>query len=178
MESMLSTTDEQQPVPWGDALARELVWVHSKIRHDLDVIQRLAGEVLAGADPERIRAEIAAMQTNSPLWKLRVNCLYYCRVVHLHHSIEDRQLFPAIRRANPALDPVVDRLEDDHRRVSNHLDEVETATDELMRDDTEYARQRLVAGLQTLSEHLLAHLDFEEESILPAMREWVEWPLK
>jgi iron-sulfur cluster repair protein YtfE (RIC family) len=140
------------------------------------MIRELAERVLDGAAPEEIRSEIASLQTNSPLWKLRVNCLYYCRIVHMHHRIEDRRLFPALRQTNPALDPVVDRLEADHVRVGGHLDEVEAGVDELVANDEPENRQQLVDALGRLSEHLLAHLEYEEETILPTMRTWDAWP--
>jgi len=173
---MESVENEQRTPTWGEAMADELLWVHSKIRHDLGVVRDLAERVLNGAPPAEIRSEIAALQTNSPLWKLRVNCLYYCRIVHTHHRIEDRFLFPALRQTNPVLDPVVDRLESDHLRIGGHLDEVETGVDELVANDAPLSRQRLVDGLNRLAEHLLAHLSYEEESILPTMRTWETWP--
>jgi hemerythrin-like domain-containing protein len=116
------------------------------------------------------------LQTHSPLWKLRVNCLYYCRFVHGHHGLEDVALFPALRRSDPALGPVVDKLEADHRKVSDHLDEVEAAADALVRLDTFENREGVVNGLRAVAEHLLAHLDYEEQAITPALREWTQWP--
>jgi hypothetical protein len=174
--NVVTTVDEQHPASFGEALGQELRWVHGKIRHDLEVIQQLADRVLAGISPAEIQAEIAAMQTNSPVWRLRVNCLYYCRVVHTHHRLEDRQLFPALRSSNPALGPVVDKLEADHARVSNHLDGVETAADALAAGDSAGARQRVVDALRELTEHLLVHLSFEEEAIIPTMQGWDRWP--
>ena len=168
----MTASEEQQPSTWGEAMATELLWVHRKIRHDLAVIQQLALDVPNGLPADQIRQEIAELQTNSPLWKLRVNCLYYCRIVHTHHRIEDALLFPALRRSNSSLDPIVDRLESDHRRVSNHLDEVEQGAERLIESDTPVDRARLVEALQQLSDHLFAHLDFEEESILPTLRTW------
>ena len=172
----MTALDEQRPSTWGEAMAAELLWVHGKIRHDLSVIQQLALDVPNGLPAEQIRQEIAELQTNSPLWKLRVNCLYYCRIVHTHHRIEDALLFPALRRSNASLDPIVDRLESDHRRVSDHLDSVEQGADRLIEEDTQEDRAHLVDALNKLSDHLLAHLDFEEESILPTMRAWERWP--
>ena len=85
-------------------------------------------------------------------------------------------LFHALRRADPALGPVVDRLEADHRRVANHLDEVETAADDLVRHDSAAARTRVVVALRAVAEHLLAHLDYEEQAITPTLQEWDRWP--
>jgi len=110
----------------GQAVA-ELLWVHTLIRSDLRTLRAIADEVAGGAPPREMRAEIGSLRTNSPLWKLRVNCLYYCRFVHSHHTGEDASLFPALRRSAAALGPVVDRLEAEHRRVANHLAEVAAA---------------------------------------------------
>ncbi len=86
-------------------------------------------------------------------------------------------VFPALRRSNPALGPVVDKLESDHRRVSDYLDEVEAAADSLVDQDTADGRQRVADALNVLAEHLLAHLDYEEEAISPTLRAWEGWPL-
>src|SRR6266851_1298905 len=100
---------------------------------------------------------------SGPLWQLRINCLHYCRFVHSHHGVESMLLFPELRRADPALDPVVDKLEADHARVSGLLDDVEAAAGELSAAEDPAARQRLTAALHVLSEDLLAHLQYEEE---------------
>ena len=160
----------------GDHLVQELLWIHGIIRRDLAVVRALAQDVRDGVDAESIRDEITRLETRSPLWQLRMNCLYYCRLVHAHHTGEDRHIFPALRRSDPALEPVVDRLEADHRKVSEILDEVEAEARALARDDTEAARTRLAAALTLLSEHLLVHLDFEEKSISPTLRTWRTWP--
>ena len=94
---------------------RELLWVHTVIRQDRQTGRDLAGRVRAGAVSEDVRAEIGALQTSSPPWTRRVTCLYYCRFAHGHHTTEDWLLFPAQRRSSPALGPVVDTLEADHR---------------------------------------------------------------
>jgi hypothetical protein len=166
----------EQPGTPGEALLRELQMVHDMVRHDLAVCRALADEVAAGVAPEQVRARITSLQTSGPLWKLRVNCLYYCRVVHTHHRIEDATLFPAIRRTNPELGPVVDKLEADHRRVSHLLDEVEDGAEALRQQDDAPARTRMVAALNDLAGDLLTHLEFEEEAIGPALLAWEAWP--
>ena len=155
----------------------ELLWVHGIVRRDLATVCQLADEVLAGATPERVKAEIASLESHSPLWKMKVNCLYYCRLVHHHHTLEDRLLFPALRRSDPTLGPVVDRLESDHRRVAEFCDEVVAATDALVAEHGRVGRQRVVDALNGLAELLLAHLAYEEESITPSLRGWERWPV-
>ena len=162
----------------GQHLLEELKWVHERIREDLRVCEDLARRASEGLSPADVRAEISSLQTNSPLWKLRVNCLYYCRFVHSHHNAEDILLFPAIRASNADSARVADKLEADHRSVSDRLDEVEAAADALVVDDAVDARARLVTALGNLESDLLAHLDYEEEALGPAILEWERWPLR
>jgi hemerythrin HHE cation binding domain-containing protein len=154
----------------GRAIFAELLWVHAAIRRDLQVVEQLAvgaGDGLAG---EAIQDTLGALKTAGPLWQLRINCLRYCRFVHAHHGAEDVLLLPALRAADPAIEPVVDRLEADHVRVSDLLDIVEAACRELTQTDGGDARQRVVDGLHDLHVHLLEHLDYEERNAGPTIR--------
>ena len=99
------------------------------------------------------------------LWRLRVDCLRYCCFVHSHHNAEDVMFFPELRATNPAIDPVIDRLEADHRRVSDQLDQVEAAAKALADDDGVPARHAVADALRILGESLLAHLDYEERNL-------------
>jgi hypothetical protein len=154
----------------GEAFFEELLWVHGMIRQDLETVRALAARVGDGLPAAEVAAELSTLKANGPLWALKVNCLHYCRFVHGHHRLEDVALFPALRRAEPELGPIVDRLEGDHRRVAEQLDELEAA---VAADE----RDRIVLALDELAAHLLAHLQLEEESIGPALRRMDTHPL-
>ncbi len=160
----------------GQHLFDELQWVHEKIRPDLAVCEDLAERIADGLSPEQVRAEIRELQTNSPLWRLRVNCLYYCRFVHSHHHAEDVMLFPALRASDPAMVPVADRLEADHRLVSDLPDEVEAAADALVLEDAVDIRARIITALGNLRVELIAHLSYGEQMVGPTIRSWTSWP--
>lgn len=154
----------------GRALFQELLWVHGHIRHDLDIVRRLAEDVAAGLPAEDLHAELQTLKTNGPLWRLKVNCLNYCRFVHSHHRAEDVMFFPAVLRTSPDAAPVVTRLEDEHRRVSDDLDAVEAAARALTDDESVATRRRVTVALDELAANLLAHLDYEELNLGPAIR--------
>src|ERR1700722_3029284 len=97
--------------PRGEAMVAELTWVHNMIRRDLRTVRQMAADVAAGGAEEQIQAGIGSLAASSPLWQLKAGCLHYCRFVHAHHHAESVLLFPALRRTNPALNPVVDKLE-------------------------------------------------------------------
>ena len=149
---------------------QELLWVHTAIRRDLATVEQLAAQVANGLAGEAVEAALAELKTNGPLFQLKVNCLRWCRLVHAHHGAEDVLLFPALRAVDPAIGPVVDRLEADHSRVSDLLDVVEAAARALTETDHDDARQRVVEGLGELHTHLLEHLDYEELNAGPAIR--------
>ena len=154
---------------------QELLRVHSMIRRDLETVSELARAVAGGEDAAVIRERLAELKAGGPLWQLKVNCLHYCRFVHTHHRVEDIAVFPALRRGEPELEPVLDRLEAEHRRVSTLLERVEAACDASVGDDALARREELVAALAELSDLLLAHLAFEEERLegpLGRMRSW------
>ena len=154
----------------GRALFQELLWVHSVVRRDLETVRRLAGEVLdglpGGAAQRRARRApderpaVAAQGQLPALLPLRPHA----------PQRRGRAAVPTLRETDSEIGPVVDKLEADHRRVSDDLDEVEAAAAQLTNGDSETARTRVADGLNVLAENLLAHLDFEEREAGPTLR--------
>src|SRR6201989_2046484 len=109
----VAVAEAQAPVPGdprGEAMVAELKWVHYILRRDLRTVRQMAADAAAGRAAGGIRAGIRSLAASGPLWQLKAGCLHYCRLVHSHHHAESVVLFPALRRANPALNPVVDKL--------------------------------------------------------------------
>lgn len=146
------------------------------IRRDLATVRRLSSGVAGGLAAGDVQAGIRSLAASGPLWQLKINCLQYCHFVHSHHRAESVLLFPELRRADPALNPVVDRLEGDHASISGLLDEVEAATQALVSGEDPTLRERLAGALEKLSTDLLAHLRYEEEHISGTLRTWTTWP--
>ena len=163
------TTSTERPGALGD----QLRWVHDILRRDLAAVRELAGRVAEGASAQEVRDHLAELESQGPLFQLRATCLGYCQLLHSHHSGEDELLFPAVRRAAPHLAATVDRLEADHREVSTVLNEIEALAHDL---DEASARTALVDALTRLSTGLLEHLAREEETMIPVLDSWGEWP--
>ena len=145
---MTVTPRARNEAPFGVAVHRQLKLIHQMLRNDLTTCRELAADVAAGAPSDAVRERIAEMRVSSPLSTLQVNCLYHCRVVHMHHGIEDSDMFPALRRSNPELGAIVDRLESDHRAISALLDQVESSARELDDTSTTDVRDQLVTALR------------------------------
>jgi hemerythrin-like domain-containing protein len=105
--------------------------------------------------------ELALRQNN---WTLGAYCAQYCRFVTGHHTLEDRSVFPHLRRSEPALAPVLDRLEDEHHVIHDVLERVDRALVDLVSGtgDSDGARR----AVDLLSDTLLSHLAYEERELI------------
>jgi hypothetical protein len=162
--------------PANVGMFRELLLIHSLLRRDLQRVRRLADAARDGLSPQAILTEIRELETNSPLWRLKFGCFYYCRFVHAHHTIEDAAVFPMVRKHDPSLNRVVDRLEEDHLKVHHITERIAAVAERVPDDASGISRLELVAALTELEEHLLAHLAREEEALGPLLSTWDHWP--
>lgn len=96
----------------GRAVGRHLVDVHDHLRRELTEVRDLLEQVKSGALPAgRARAVLNEMTVRQHNWTLGAYCATYCSLVTQHHGIEDAAVFPHLRRADPPLVPVIDRLD-------------------------------------------------------------------
>ncbi|NJP90952.1 nitroreductase family deazaflavin-dependent oxidoreductase [Nonomuraea sp. FMUSA5-5] len=140
----LTATDFAPP---AGGLGDALIAMHDNFRRELDLIRR---EVRASGP--RLAAQ------------LRVNCLTMCQGLHVHHSREDGHMFPAIADRYPEAAPVLARLRDEHEVIARLLDELQT----LLRAD-DVAPPDLLAEVERLTRELEAHLDYEEQQLVPLL---------
>jgi len=107
----------------GRAMFKELLWVHAALAGpgNRREARRRRRNGLPG---EAVERRLGSSRRRPPV-QLKMNCLRYCRFVHSHHRAEDALLSsPRFREIDPSMEPVVDRLEADHARVSDLLDAV------------------------------------------------------
>ena len=86
-------------------------------------LRDLVEQVAAGAlDAGAARSHINAMTMRQNNWTLGTYCESYCRVVTTHHTLEDPACSRTCGGADPALGPVVDRLEEEHQVIHDVLE--------------------------------------------------------
>jgi hemerythrin-like domain-containing protein len=98
-------------------------------------------------------------------WILGAYCESYCRIVTMHHTLEDRSVFPHLRRADPRLAAVLDRLADEHRVIHEVLEGVDRALVAYIAAPEE-GLSGLRAAVDLLSDALLSHLSYEERELV------------
>lgn len=150
------------------AAGKHLVDVHDMLRSELDQLRDLVGQVVRSAGAARYveaaREHVASMTLRQNSWTLGVYCLQYCRVVAGHHGLEDASVFPHLRRGDPRLAPVVDRLEGEHRVIHDVLEQVDRALVAMVSEPDGLAQVREAVDL--LTDTLLSHLSYEERELV------------
>jgi len=147
------------------ASGQHLIQVHDHLRAELEQIRDLVEQVAAGSlGIGQARSHINTMTMRQNNWTLGVYCESYCRTVTTHHSLEDEALFPRLRRADPTLTPVVDRLQEEHLVIHDVLEGVDKALVALV--DGSGTIDTLRAAVDLLDDALLSHLSYEERELV------------
>ena len=153
-------------------MPQHFVDVHDHLRSELTQVRDVVDQVRRGtlsAGAARSVVNTMAMRQNN--WTLGAYCESYCRVVTGHHTLEDRSIFVHLRRAEPDLTPVLDRLEQEHLVIADVLEQVDDALVGLVGADTygragQEALDEIQRSLDLLTDTLLSHLAYEERELL------------
>jgi deazaflavin-dependent oxidoreductase (nitroreductase family) len=97
--------------------------------------------------------------------QLRQHCLAFCEALHGHHADEDARILPDLERRHPRLHDVLERLRDEHRIVA----QIQGELAELLADIRTAEPSRFRTELDRMCTELEAHLDYEEESLIPVL---------
>ncbi|TCC22686.1 LLM class flavin-dependent oxidoreductase [Kribbella speibonae] len=168
-ESARPTGPAQDPsrtyTPYQLQSGQHLIDVHDHLRAELDQVRDLVEQVAAGTlGVGAARSHINTMTMRQNNWTLGTYCESYCRLVTTHHSLEDASLFPHLRRADPDLAPVVDRLQEEHKIIHDVLEGVDKALVALV--DGSGDINGLRAAVDLLDDTLLSHLSYEERELV------------
>ncbi len=149
----------------GSRSAQFLVQVHDQLRSELAELRGVVSQVAAGhASPALARSLINRMSMRQNYWSLGAFCAAYCRVLTIHHAIEDSRMFPELRSRDETLTPVIQRLSEEHEVIAGILTRLDEALVLMVDDASELPGVQ--AEVDRLSDVLLSHLDYEEEELL------------
>ncbi|MGW2156958.1 hemerythrin domain-containing protein [Nonomuraea sp. NPDC001699] len=99
---------------------------------------------------------------------LRTHCLTFCDALHAHHEGEDNALFPHLGAEHPELAETLTRLRSEHRVVARLMERIRQLLDH---DGTAIGEE-----LDRLATELEAHLDYEEEQLVPILNKMLTLP--
>ncbi|HUQ58740.1 LLM class flavin-dependent oxidoreductase [Lentzea sp.] len=152
----------------GRAHGRQLIGVHNHLREELTKIRGVVRQVADGIlDIGDARDEINAMTMRQNNWTMGAYCETYCRLVTIHHTLEDRSLYPQLREGDARLGPVLDRLTEEHQVIHEVLERLDAA---LVSTVAEPKRITEVSeAVDLLTDTLLSHLSYEERELVEPM---------
>lgn len=151
--------------PEAAGFGHHLVDVHDHLRAELAQVLDVIGQVEAGAvDAGRARGVINEMTMRQNDWTMGAYCQSYCRLVATHHTIETSSMFPHLRRSDPSLGPVLDRLDAEHHTIHGLLEEVDRALVAVVAGPDGLPGLR--AAVDRLAAALTEHLAYEEAELV------------
>ena len=164
--------DDAAYSPAQQATSQHLVDVHDHLRTELTQLRDVVDQVRRGLlSVGQARSVINTMTMRQNNWTLGAYCESYCRVVTGHHTLEDRSIFPHLRRRQPSLTHVIDRLEQEHHVIADVLEQVDEALVGIVGADGygtagREALDELQRTVDLLTDTLLSHLSYEERELV------------
>jgi hemerythrin-like domain-containing protein len=86
-------------------------------------------------------------------------------VVTGHHTLEDRSVFPHLRRSAPELTPVLDRLGDEHEVITELLDRLDESLVSLVAGKSG-GMGEVRQAVDLLTDALRSHFSYEERELI------------
>lgn len=146
------------------SLADKVVEVHVWLRGQLRNVSAEVDEYFAKAAAHEGEGEAPPVRLGL---QIRQHCLAFCQTLEIHHTGEDAGMFPALAAHNPHMADVFERLRTEHLTVARLQQELS----ELLTDITSADPEQFRKELARMSSELNAHLDYEEETLLPLLSE-------
>jgi hypothetical protein len=148
------------------AAGQHLIDVHDGLRAEVARLRDLIDQVAEGTvDPAAARAFVNRMTIRQNRWTLGVYCASYCRMVAAHHTLEDRGVFPHLRRRDPQLEPVLDRLGTEHEVIADIVERVDRALAALVSSEPD-AMTQVRNAVNVLTDAMASHLSYEERELV------------
>lgn len=151
--------------------------VHDMYRRGLAQVADVLDQVKSGQlSVGEARGAVHALGVRVTFEQLGSFCGQLCQSVTAHHSIEDAHLYPALRAADPGLDPVLDRLDLEHRVIHDVLERFDRVLVAMARGDAGPGSAAGAEGLPDVHAHfehlrglLESHFRYEENQIGTAL---------
>lgn len=142
-------------------LADKLVEVHTWLRAQLASLREDAAAYLYA------RAAAAPGEVPPPGlgFQIRRHCLAFCDALTFHHTSEDGHVFPPVGHHHPRLRPTLDRLREEHVAIARIKDDLLAHLADIGTADPRH----FLDTLDGMTKELAAHLDHEEEHLLPVL---------
>ncbi|MGH1578471.1 hemerythrin domain-containing protein [Planktotalea sp.] len=150
---------------------RRLAAIH---RHYLSEMRQIAGvlERIQASDdaPESLREVVLHTDMAKNFAAAGSICGHQCRVLTMHHDIEEQSMFPALAaQGNHALTKIVDKLRAEHLVIHELLKRLGRAGDRLSADPSAANFEAAFAVFFKLRSAVMSHFGYEETELAEAI---------
>jgi hemerythrin-like domain-containing protein len=145
---------------------RHLKQIHDQFRDLMILLRKILEKVENGeASPQELHDQTAALPMLHNLRRFGNLCGQHCRIIEMHHTIEDQALFPILGQKSNSLKRVIDRLIAEHEVVHALLLRLIEASERLVRDPAPANFAATKELYEAFEKVLLSHFGYEEEEI-------------
>lgn len=148
---------------------RRLALIHALYLDEIAAVENLIGQIDGAAADTPETRELGEALLDSRMianYKQFGNfCGRQCQLLEIHHTIEDRHLFPMLRNRSEALDRVIDRLMEEHDVIHELIVTMHAQAVELVTSPGANAYQALKQSFETLAEIVRSHFGYEEREL-------------
>jgi hemerythrin-like domain-containing protein len=95
-------------------------------------------------------------------------------VVAQHHGLEDESIFPHLRRSERGLEPVIDRLAQEHLVIHDAIEGVDKALIHNINHPEDFGP--LQEAIDAFTDTLLSHLSYEEHELVEPLARFGFYP--
>jgi hypothetical protein len=149
--------------------------VHDHYRGELQELRGLLGRVAHGAiTAGQARSELNRFALRANNWTVGGLCQRQCVALLEHHLAEDGSIFPHLRRRQPSLQPVLNRLAAEHNVIGEVLEDIDAALIHLAQNPTELGPISDVVDL--LTDTMLSHFAYEERELVASVTQHGFYP--
>ena len=156
--------------PAQQATGAHLRRIHDAFRAELTALEARVEEVRRGeaaaADVRAAVSGFAGAFGAATDVSLGQQCAQVCRLVTLHHTLEDSTLFPALG-AHARLKPVVERLAEEHAVIHEHLAYIDALATRV--DAEPDVVTELAAAVAEFGAVVRSHFRYEEDELSEPM---------
>lgn len=150
---------------------QHLAAIHRHYLSDLAQIAQVLQRIKAGeAPPEDLAHIVLNAEMTQNFRAFGTLCGQQCRMLSMHHNIEERAMFPALHgRGSDAMRAVVERLRAEHKVVHELLERLTAAADRLSKAPSEETFAEAGAVFAKLLEVVRSHFHYEENALEEAL---------
>lgn len=155
---------------------RQLAAIHRHYLMEMGRLGAVLQRIEAGdAPPEHLKRIILSLDMAENLRAFGSLCGQGCRMLQMHHDIEQSDMFPRLEAAGGGLFVrIVAKLRAEHEVVHELLIRLDAAADALIEDPSEANFETAAATFRKLEEVIRSHFGYEETELAEALGYYLE----